>query len=100
MNLGQAIKLCRQSRKLTQAQLAELAGISVSHLCLMEKDKREPTISKLELVAKSLNIPVSILIFLAAQYEEIKEFDETQIDKLSDAISGILEVAHRQETLF
>ncbi len=100
MNLGQAIKLCRKSRNLTQAQLADLAGISVSYLCLIEKDKREPTFSKLQLIAKSLNIPISILVFFAAQYEDIKEFDEIQIDDLSNAISGIFEIAHRQEALF
>lgn len=100
MNLGQTIKLCRKSQHLTQAQLSEISGISVSHICLMEKDKREPTLSKLEAIAQALNIPLSVLVFLAAQHDEIKELSKTQIEELSNSIIGLMDVAYRQETLF
>ncbi len=100
MNLGQTIKLCRKNQGLTQAQLADLSGISVSHICLMEKDKREPTLSKLELISKALNIPLSVLVFLAAQHEEIKELGKPQIEELTNNIMGLMDVAYRQKSLF
>ncbi|MCU7926721.1 MAG: helix-turn-helix domain-containing protein [Candidatus Thiodiazotropha sp. (ex Dulcina madagascariensis)] len=100
MNLGQTIKLCRKNKGLTQAQLSDLSGISVSYICLMEKDKREPTLSTLELISKALGIPLSVLVFLAAQHEEIKELDKSQIEELSNNIMGLMDVAYRQETLF
>lgn len=100
MNLGKTIKLCRKKRGLTQAQLAELSDISVSHICLMEKDKREPTLSKLELISKALDIPLSVLVFLAAQNDEINELNKTQIESLSDSIMGLMDDACRQKALF
>ena len=100
MNLGKTIKLCRKRSGMTQAKLAELSGISVSHICLMEKDKREPTLSKLELIAKALKIPLSVLVFLAAQYDEVNELNKAQIENLSDSIIGLMDDAFRQQALF
>lgn len=100
VNLGQTIKLCRKARGLTQGQLADLSGISVSHICLMENDKREPTLSKLESISKALTVPLSVLVFLAGQYDEVKELSEPQIEELSNNIMGLMDVAYRQENLF
>ena len=100
MNLGRTIKLCRKNSGLTQAQLAVLAGISVPHLCLMEQNKRGATVATLEAIAKALKIPLSILIFLAAQHDEIKELDGSQIEELSSNIMRLINETYRQETLF
>lgn len=100
MNLGKAIRMCRKKRGYTQAELADLAKISVSHLCLLEKDKRDPSLSAVNSISDALRIPVSVLVFLASQYEEIKELNEKQIDELSRSIMGIMDGANRQESLF
>ena len=63
--------MCRMNKGLKQAQLAELAEISVSHLCLLEKDKRDPSLSAVNSISKALEIPVSVLVFLASQYDDI-----------------------------
>lgn len=100
MNLGKIIKACRVSKGLTQAQLAELSDISVSHICLMEKNKREPTISKLELIAQALNIPLSVLVFLAAKNDEVEELNNESIEELSNNLMGLMDVAYKQKKLF
>ncbi len=100
MNLGKAIRMCRINRGLKQAELANLAEISVSHLCLLEKDKRDPSLSAVNSISKALEIPVSVLVFLASQYEEIKELNQKQVDDLSRGIMGIMDGANRQESLF
>ena len=89
MNLGEAIKTCRKLRGLTQSKLAELSGVSVSHLCLIEKNKRDPSIAMVESISKALKIPLSVLIFIAAKKEEVSELKEDQLDSLS---TGILEL--------
>ena len=66
----------------------------------MEKNKREPTISSLELISKALNIPLSVLVFLAAQHDEIKEFNNEKIEELSKNIMGLMDAAYRQKTSF
>ena len=100
MNLGKAIRACRKKKGLTQAELANLSKISVSHLCLLEKDKRDPSLSAINAIADALKIPVSILVLLASHHEDIKELSENQIEELSRNIMGIMDGANKQESLF
>lgn len=100
MNIGQTIKFCRKNNGLTQGQLAKLAGISVSHISLMENNEREPALSKLEAISKALNMPLSVLVFLASNSEEVTELSKSQIEEMSNSIMGLMDVAYRQETLF
>lgn len=100
MNLGQTIKLCREKRGFTQTKLAELAHISISHLCLLEADKRDPSLTTVESIARALKIPLSVLVFLAAQSSEIKELSSEQIDNLSNSVLGLMDASARQESLF
>ena len=92
--------MCRINRGQTQAKLAEISGISVSHLCLLEKDKRDPSLSVVNSISDALGIPVSVLVFLASQYDEIKELNNKQVEELSRGIMGIMDGANRQESLF
>jgi len=72
MNLGKAIKLIRTQRALSQSDLAELTGLSVSYLSLIERNKRDPTLSTICNIASKLYIPVSLLMFLADEGEADK----------------------------
>lgn len=89
MNFGATIRQCRKLRKMTQAQLAKDAGLSVSHLCLLEKDKREPSIGAVESIATALKIPMSILVFLASEQEKISELNIEHINKLKALIKEL-----------
>ena len=40
MDIGNAIQLARKKRKLSQAELAERAGISASYLSMLERNRR------------------------------------------------------------
>ena len=48
MNIGRAIKLCRNQKGFTKTKLAENSGLSVSYLTLLEQGKRDPNLSTLE----------------------------------------------------
>lgn len=67
MNIGSAIHLARTKRKLTQAQLAHRAGISVSYLSLLERARRDPPLSTLKKIATSLHLPLEVMFFLGAE---------------------------------
>lgn len=75
MNIGDAIKLCREKRNLSQKELAQISKVSVSHLCLIEKSKREASLSTLEALATALNIPASIIILIATDKDKLGESD-------------------------
>lgn len=90
MNLGKAIKMCRGLKKMTQAQLAQAANISVSYLCLLEKNNREPSITTVASVAEALGVPLSVLVFLAADPDSFSELNMGQIEGLTRDIKGLM----------
>lgn len=83
MNIGSAIKLCRQQKKWSQAELARKAEISISFLSLLERSKRDPNLSSLQSISKALGLPLSVLMFLSAEDDELSCFGSEIAEKLS-----------------
>ena len=69
MTLGNAIKLIRTARGAKQVELARAMKTSPNYISLVEKDKREPSISFLTRLAKELGVPVS-MFFMCQELEE------------------------------
>lgn len=90
MNIGQAIKFCRQQRNMTQPQLAEQASLSASYISVLEQGKRDPSLSALESIAQALQIPLSVLIFVANDPSEIESIPAELSEKLSAATLKLL----------
>ncbi|MBF0135417.1 MAG: helix-turn-helix transcriptional regulator [Magnetococcales bacterium] len=90
MDIGGTIRQCRHVRKMTLVQLANSTGISVSHLCLLEKNKREPSLTSITAIANSLGIPLSVLVFLASEKKEIGDLDAKHIDALTKNIISLM----------
>jgi transcriptional regulator with XRE-family HTH domain len=83
MNIGKAIKLCRIQKSMRQSELASKSRLSVSYLSLIEQGKRDPNISVLESIANGLDVPLSILVFLATDNSEIKKISPELFEKIS-----------------
>ncbi len=94
MNIGSALKKCRKLRGLTQEKLAEATSLSIAHICLIEKNKREPSLNVLESISNALRIPLSILIFLASENGDIKELKIKYIKSLSKNIMDLIKNAN------
>ena len=90
MNLGRAIKLCRSQKGMTQSELAKRSGISLAYLSVIEQNKRDPTMSVVESIARSLSVPLNILFFLAADKTELSGLSEEVREKLSRAALDLL----------
>lgn len=88
MSFGNALKMCRTQKKVSKTKLAELSGLSISYLTLLEKDKRDPNLSTIEKICDALNIPISIFIFLA--------FDKKEIDGISHELAKQLSLTALQ----
>lgn len=98
MNLGKAIKLCRVQKQLSQAELATMAGISVSYLSLLEKNKRDPNISTVEKLASALEIPLSILVYLAMDGTELKGISSELAEKLAYVALNLVRTPGSEQT--
>ena len=77
MNIGQAIKLCRTRRGISQTELANKVDCSVSYLSMLENNKRDPTLSTLTRIATALKLPVSIIFFIAAETGDLNGMDKS-----------------------
>lgn len=85
MNFGRAIRLCRIQRDISQEVLAKLSGTSGPHISLIERNKRDPSLSAVCRIASVLEVPLYVLMFLAADEEELSESNPELLEKLSYA---------------
>lgn len=102
MSIGNAIKVCRTRRNLTQKELAKRADLNTSYLSQVEQDKRDPTLSTLRSISKGLQIPLSILLFLGGDQDELFSIDKELAEKISYTLLRIIKGAEMdggQETL-
>ncbi|WP_412526578.1 helix-turn-helix domain-containing protein [Burkholderia lata] len=90
MNMGQAIKMCRTRRSLSQAELAGLAGCSISYLSMLESNQRDPSLSTLRSIAGALRIPTEILFFLGSDRDELAGMDKELSGQLARAALEML----------
>lgn len=90
MNIGNAIKLCRTQKGFTQAQLSEKAKISTSYLSLLEQSKRDPNLSTIQDIATALDVPISILMFLATDKDELNGIPNDLAEKLSFTVLKLI----------
>lgn len=98
MKIGNAIQLARNKRKLSQTDLAKRAGISVSYLSMLERDKRDPPLSTLRKVSGALRIPVEILFFLGAEGTELGQLNRELAGQLAYTALELLNEPDPQQT--
>lgn len=56
------IKILRKFRGMTQAEMAEISGLSRPYLAELETGRKEGSITALKNLALSLNVPLTLLI--------------------------------------
>lgn len=91
MNIGISIKTIRKNKGLNQAQLADICGITVTYLSLIENDKKDPTLSLLRTIANSLNIPLPILLFMSLEDNDIADSKKELFGMIKPSIDSILQ---------
>jgi transcriptional regulator with XRE-family HTH domain len=76
--LGLLVQKLRREQQLSQADLAERAGLSQGQISQIERGQGNPTVSNLDLIAKALGIATFVLLggFLAYHlYQAMKEIN-------------------------
>jgi transcriptional regulator with XRE-family HTH domain len=90
LNVGRAIKLCRSQKGWTLAELGKRTGIAASHLSMIEHNKRDPSMTTMQAIAKAFGMPLNVLIFLAADPPGMAGVSEELKEKLSRAALELL----------
>lgn len=90
MSLGKAIKLFRVNSGLKQKELAHELGVSANYLSLIENDKREPSISFLKDLAKTINVPIGVLLLdMGTDTTKLTEEENTIFLRIQELILEI-----------
>lgn len=84
LTLGNAIKLIRTARGISQRDLASELKISANYLSLIEGGKREPSLAFLNRLATELRVPIAMLFMF--QGEPIPGVESTDVDKLKELL--------------
>ena len=71
MNLGSIISSARKGKGIKQGVLANELDISQTYLSLIERNKKEPNISLLKKISKSLEIPLPLIFFFSLEEEDL-----------------------------
>ena len=96
MNYGNAIRLARAARHLSQKELAELLKLDSSYLSLLEKGARKPSLDTLEAVANVLQIPLDLFLLLASEKEDLRSVHEDQVSRLGRQLLEMITNATRE----
>jgi len=62
MKFGNKVRSLRESKKMSQEQLAELAGLHRTYVGGIERGERNPTLLNLLKIARALEVPLSELV--------------------------------------
>ena len=90
MQIGKTIRLCRNKKGWTQAELSKRTGITVPHLSMLENDVRDPSMDSMKALANAFDLPLNVLIFLASEPEDLVGLSEELKEKLSRAALSLL----------
>jgi transcriptional regulator with XRE-family HTH domain len=92
--------MCRSRRGLSLASLARRAECSVSYLSMLERgDRQDPTLSAITKIAMALKVPLGILLFLAADKNDLAGIDKELADRLAGTALELLSESDDQPSL-
>ncbi len=72
MTLGTVVRQLRENKGISQENLADLIGVEQSWVSRLESDKLDPPLSKIDLLAKALDVKRSELFGIAERSLTIK----------------------------
>lgn len=79
---GNAVKLVRNMRGITQRELAKRSGLSPSYVAAIELDKRDLTWKSIQKLCVGLKVNPALLIFLAQNDPSLAMFTPMVMAKI------------------
>lgn len=93
MSIGENIKRIRKEKGLTQKELADKCNLSRSYLADVERNRYNPSLDTLIVIAKNLDIKVSTLL---GENEEF-DYDSIRISRIARHAFGTIHFLRYQE---
>jgi transcriptional regulator with XRE-family HTH domain len=90
MDYGKALRIARAITGLQQNELAKLAELDPSHISLIEKGRRKPSLGTMQKLAKALQIPEHLLMLLAADPQDLDVEDPKELERAVHSLADLL----------
>jgi transcriptional regulator with XRE-family HTH domain len=90
MNYGKAVKIARAVAGMSQRELALEAKLDASHISLIEKGERKPSVDALQRLAKALGIPQHLFALLGAEPSDLRNIDGPELGRISESLARYL----------
>lgn len=90
MDYGKGIRIARAVAGIRQKQLAKLSGLDPSHISLIEKGKRQPSLEALEKLSKALNVPQDLLILLSVGPSDVNSRTADELHRVAESLANML----------
>ena len=98
-NIGNTIRRLRSHRELTLKELSEATDLSLSYLSLIERNKRDPSLSNLAKIAEVFDLPPSILIFISSDMDEHQNNESEIAEQMMAIVRDLFEDDERFPSL-
>ena len=90
MNYGKALRIARAIAGVEQKHLANAAGLNASHISLIEKGLRKPSIRAVGKLCRALNIPEPLFNMLAAESDDLRGIEEQDFQRVGVYLARFL----------
>jgi len=90
MNYGKAVKIARAVAGMSQRDLALKAKLDASHISLIEKGERKPSVDAVERLAKALGIPQHLFALLGTEPGDLRNIDAPELNRISESLARYL----------
>ena len=95
--LGSQIKELRRLKGYTQAELAELGGVSMHYIGCVERGERTISLQALERIARILEVEISTLFLLPARRADRKSKPPDRKARILMKLATFLEDANKED---
>lgn len=89
--LGDGIRTVRKKKKVTQTDLAEMAGQFRSHISQLEGGMRHPSINALKNYAEFLEVHPALFFWFGINRDEIDQDKRAKFDILKPSIDELID---------
>ena len=90
MNYGKALRIARAIAGLGQNELASAAGLDASHISLIEKGTRKPSIRAITKLCRAMQIPEPLFNMLAAESNDLQGIEEEDFQQIGIYLARFL----------
>ena len=100
MSIGEKIKEARKAAGLTQMELAKKTRLSRSYIGDIEKDRYNPSLSTLELIAKATDTSLSVLVRNEEQSTTPTDHYDTTSPHSKRDLNDLAKFLNKSEVMF